>query len=280
MTGLLINGALVDTPRLRVTPPATHGGPRWAALDPGDCRARPTSWVRQVIVHSTKGLWPQPVRPGAGQAGRAERVAAIWREDPVHSAAQLVVDADGTVACLCDLARVESYHAEASNPWSVGIEMYQETDGGLYDATLEATATLIQILCDAFGIPEQMPRRPYRGVPLDRMEIGSGGNRHQFGGATVIGVLGHRDNTSARGRGDPGDEIWTRLAARGFEELDFASGEDLAVGRKRQSVLVARGEHLVVDGLVGPKSIAAARRQGFGRWREVTDVVERDRSVS
>lgn len=30
-----------------------------------------------------------------------------------------------------------------------------------------------------------------------------------------------------------------------------------------------RGEHLTVDGLVGPASIAAARRHGFTRWRDV-----------
>lgn len=31
----------------------------------------------------------------------------------------------------------------------------------------------------------------------------------------------------------------------------------------------ALGEHLTVDGLVGPASIAAARRHGFTRWRDV-----------
>lgn len=268
-TGLLINGVLVPVPGLTVIPPASHGGPAWATLDAGDYRTRVTPWVRQVILHTTKGIWPQSVLPGAGQGERGKVVADFWRADPAHSAAQLVVDTDGVVACLCDLARVASYHAEASNFWSIGIEMYQESSGGVYDATLAATARLVRALCEVFGIPAQIPRGPYRGVPLARMETGSGAERRQLGGPDLVGVLGHRDNTSARGRGDPGDEIWARLAADGFERLDYAIGEDLSVGRQRQAALVARGERLVVDGIVGPATIAAARRQGFARWRDV-----------
>jgi hypothetical protein len=269
MSGLLIDGSLVPVSGLSVIPPASHGGPTWAALGAGDYGARPTRWVRQVIVHTTKGLWPQPVSPGAGNRQHAAQVANMWREDPVHSAAQIIVDSDGSVACLCDLARIASYHAEGSNPWSIGIEMYQEVDGSVYEATLSATAILVKALCESFGIPEQFPCGPYRSVPLARMEVQRDGRRHQLGGPDVVGVLGHRNNTSARGRGDPGDEIWLRLAALGFEALDYDAGEDLAVGKQRQAVLNAHGERLVVDGLVGPASMAAARRQGFVRWRDV-----------
>lgn len=269
MTGLLIAGDLHPVAGLTVIPPASHGGPGWAALEPGDYRDRPTPWVRQVIVHTTKGVWPQRIAAGAGPGGSDRVVADFWHGDPAHSAAQLVVDTDGTVVCLCDLARVEAYHAEASNPWSVGIEMYQLADGTLYDATLEATAALIQALCGAFGIPEQMPRGPYRNAPLRRMEMGSGSTRSQSGGPNCVGVFGHRDQTERRGRGDPGDEIWRRLAARGFEGHDYDSAEDLVVGRHRQRALNDRGEQLVVDGVCGPGSMAAMRRQGFARWRDV-----------
>jgi hypothetical protein len=82
-------------------------------------------------------------------------------------------------------------------------------------------------------------------------------------------VIGHRDQTARRERGDPGDAIWTALAALGLEGVDYDGGEDLELGRARQAVLVARGERIIVDGLVGPVSLAAARRQGFTRWRDV-----------
>src|SRR5690606_41324392 len=60
---------------------------------------------------SDLGLWPQHVIPGAGKGGRDRVVADFWRNDPTHSAAHLVVDTDGSVACLADLARDAAYHA-------------------------------------------------------------------------------------------------------------------------------------------------------------------------
>jgi hypothetical protein len=82
---------------------------------------------------------------------------------------------------------------------------------------------------------------------------------------------------SERGRGDPGDEIWRRLAALGFEGVDYDGGEDLELGRARQLELNAADARkglltwrpLVADGVCGPASIAAMRRHGFKRWRDV-----------
>lgn len=276
MTGLLWAGQIVPIPGLTIAPPASHGGPAWAALDHGDYRQRPTPWVRQLILHSTKGIHPQPIRAGAGPGGTDKVVADFWRRDEAHSAAQLVVDTDGSVACLCDLARVAAWHAEGSSPWSIGIEMYQLADGGLYEATLDATARLVVALCELAGIPQQMPRGPYRGAPLRRMEVGAGEARRNLGGPDLVGVFGHRDNTGRRGRGDPGDAIWQRLAALGFEGLDYDGLEDLLVGKRRQATLNAadaRAGHtyrpLTVDGVCGPASIAAMRRHGYTRWRDV-----------
>lgn len=266
--GLLLSGRLVPVPGLTIVPPASHSGPAWARLDRSDCTSR-HEWIRQVIVHTTGGRWPQPILPGQGPGGEAARYADIWQTDPTHSAAHLVVDSAGTVACLADLVECTAYHAEASNRWSIGIEMVQGKDGSLHQATIDATARLVAAICDAIGIPEQMPRGPYHGAPLRHMEFVDAAGRRQIGGPGYVGVFGHRDNTSARGRGDPGDAIWTALAARGFEGLDYDSDEDLATGTRRQAVLVARGEQLAVDGLIGPASLAAASRQGFARWRDV-----------
>ena len=267
--GLVLSGRVVGIPELNIIPPASHGGPPWALLNASDCWPRPTQWIRQLIVHSTGGRWPQPILPGTGPGGEAARVADTWNTDPVHSAAQIIVDSAGTIACLCDLTTTMAYHAEGSNAWSVGIEMFQREDGGIYQATIDTTATLCMALCEALGIPAQVDSRPYASVPLSRMETGTGRLRHNTGGPDVVGILGHRNNTGERGRGDPGDAIYSALVAAGAEPLDFAAGEDLAIARRRQAALNARGERLIVDGLVGPASIAAARRHGFMRWRDV-----------
>lgn len=267
-SGLLISGELVPVPGLTIVPPASHGGPAWAALAPGDYRTRKTKWVRQILLHTTKGIADQRILPGAGEPGRARVVADFWRGDPAHSAAHLVVDLDGTVVCLADLARVEAYHAEASNPWSIGIEMYQLADGSIHAATLDATARLAVALCRLIGIPEMIPVGPYAGAPLRRLL--------PDGGPSVCGILGHRDNTPKRGRGDPGDAIMELLADRGCESVDFDRYQDLELGRARQrrlNELDAKAgltwRPLALDGICGGASIAAMRRHGFARWRDV-----------
>jgi hypothetical protein len=275
--GLLLAGRVVATPGLTVIPPATHGGPAWNVLHPGDYFARPGG-VSIIALHTTGGRWPQPILPGAGASGHARQILEMWSGrdrgggEFVHSAAPLVVDFDGVVYCAADILWCAAYHAQLINARSVGVEMCTTARGELYQATIDATARLVALLTwsgiDGSGllpIPAQMPRGPYRGAPLRRLEFAG----KQRSGRDVFGVIGHRDQTAGRGRGDPGDAIWTALAALGFEELDYDSGEDLELGGARQRWLVGRGERIAVDGQIGPASLAAARRQGFRWWREV-----------
>jgi hypothetical protein len=278
---LLVDDRLIPVAGLNILPPASHGGPGWCQLHPGDYAPRQTPWVRQIIVHSTGGKWPQRVIPGGGRPGHAEEIADMWRGADrggggrVHSAAQLLVDFDGTIACLCDLLKCAAYHAEASNPWSVGIELCTHPDGSIQETTLKAGAKLIDALCwPVFPIPRQMPRGLYKNQPLSRMEMPTPtrqnpNGRRQLGGPECVGVFGHRDNTSERGRGDPGDAIFAELTVLGFEAWDFESREDLLVGKERQAKLNARGARLVVDGQVGARSLLAAENQGFARWADV-----------
>jgi hypothetical protein len=283
-TGLLIDGRLVDFANLRIVPPADHGGPAWCRLDPGDYTARKLP-VSIVAIHTTGGHDHQPIHAGAGLSGHARQILDMWSGadrgggDRVHSAAPLVIDFDGVIYCAADLARTAAYHAQMLNGRSVGIEMCTLPDGGIYEATLDACAGLVEALTHSgsrsaglFAIPAQIPRGPYRGEPLRRLEVGG----VQTDGRGLVGVVGHRNQTSNRGRGDPGDEIWRRLAALGFEGIDYDGGEDLLLGRARQAALnaldAAAGltwSPLVVDGVCGPASLAAMRRHGITRWRDV-----------
>jgi hypothetical protein len=260
--GLLIAGVVVSVDGLAIDNPIT--APSWCKLDGRDYRRRRSSWIRQIIVHTTKGLHPQHVIPGAGAGGRARHVAEFWRRDETHSAAHLVVDTDGAVACLADVAEINAYHATVSNDWSVGIELYQEADGGIYAATLASAVALVRALCEQLSIPLQIPTA-YRGRPIERMADG---------GPTCAGVFGHRDNTTRRGRGDPGDAIMLELELAGAERLDFDRGVDLARWADRQRKLNAMGETLTVDGLAGPGTMRALRRHGFTSGRELDAAVE------
>jgi hypothetical protein len=282
--GLLLDGKLVPTPGVTVIPPASHGGPAWNLLGVDDYMARQLP-VSLIGVHSTGGHWPQPIHAGGGPAGHAQQILEMWLGadhgggERVHSAAQIVVDFDGTAFCAADIVRSTAYHAQLINGRAVGIEMCTLPDGSIYEATLDATAQLIALLThsglDGAGllpIPFQMPRGPYRNQPLRRLEVGG----VQTDGRGLVGVIGHRDQTGARGRGDPGDAILARLAALGAEGVDFDGSEDLALGRARQARLNAIDAKdgntlrpLVVDGVFGPATATTMHRIGFRRWRDV-----------
>jgi len=256
MPGLLVNGKEVPVEGLVIINPNDAA---WCRLDPKDCRQRPTPWVRQVILHTTKGDSPQTVLPGKGPGGRAKFTAEFWRGDPTPSAAHIVIDNDGTVACLCDLATTETYHATVSNPWSIGIEMYQESGNGIHEAVFDSAVKLVPALCRIFGIQFQIPKAAYQNKPLRRMADG---------GERCVGVFGHRDNTDRRGHGDPGDEIFQRLAAAGAEQFDHDAEEDLQIWRSRQRTLVDAGAQLEVDGVPGPATVTALRcpQHPHGLW--------------
>jgi N-acetylmuramoyl-L-alanine amidase len=252
MPGLLVNDREIPVEDLVIINPHDAA---WCRLEPKDCAKRPTTWVRQIILHTTKGNWPQRVLPGGGAGGKAKLVADMWCGDPKPSSAHLVIDNDGAVACLCDLATTQAYHATVSNAWSIGIEMYQESGNGIYEAVYEAALKLVPALCRTFGIQFQIPKRPYSGAPLRRMSDG---------GKLCVGVFGHRDNTDRRGRGDPGDEIFARLATIGAEAFDHDAGEDLVVWKARQAELNQHGSRLTTDGVPGPATVVALRTSGRG----------------
>jgi hypothetical protein len=148
---------------------------------------------------------------------------------------------------------------DSSNPYSIGIEMSQEADNGVHEVVYAAAVKLVPALCRIFGIQFQIPKLPYRNQPLRRMVDG---------GEHCVGVFGHRDNTPRRGLGDPGDEIFARLAAIGAERFDHDAEEDPAAWKARQSTLNQAGAGLVPDGVPGPTTRAALKQAGYadGIW--------------
>ncbi len=258
-TGLLIDGKVVAVPGLDITNERDNPKARTA---PGDCQPRKTPWIRQIICHTTKGMAPQHVKPGAGPLGKGLDVAEFFYRDDRHAGAHLVIGRAGEVWCLADLRRVNVYHATVSNDWSIGIEGYQEADGGIYEAVLDSYVKLVVALCELFGIQFQIPGKPWRGRPLERLRE----NGLNPGGPDVVGVIGHRDNTARRGRGDPGDELFDRLQRAGAEPLITDGGNELSAWRLRQHALGFTPAEC--DGVAGPKTTAAMRAAGFpgGVW--------------
>lgn len=272
MSGLLIGGRYVSVPGVTVIGP---GEQPWAKLAPGDYMLRHDAWPRQIILHTTKGMWPQHVKPGKGPDGREKVVADFWKGDPEHSAAQIVVGSDGDVVCLADLLKVAAYHATSANEWSIGIEIYQERDGGIHEAALQSTVEVVKTICDELPIPIpfQGSIRQYDRKPIKRLISGEPGRR----GLDCVGIFGHRDvawdfkrKVSTRGQGDPGDVIGERLVAAGMLAFDYSVRADIAYWAAIQSMAKMQGMYDgAIDGVCGPKTIAAAKKLRV--WRTAHD---------
>lgn len=251
-----------------------------------DFSLRPTTWIRQITVHTTGGHWPQKIIEGAGPGGHAMKISKSWRNSKDYGGAPFVIDFDGTVWLLIDPFKYQVFHATLVNAHSIGIEMCTRPDGSIYRATLEACVTLVKALCELCGIPFQIHSKPYvKGKIIERLKDG---------GRNVVGVFAHHQNawvfpyqyksiyaTTAevqralanypngyanRGNGDCGDEFFVMARTAGALALDFNKAEELAYWKPVQMAINQIGAMSVpkykldVDGVYGPSLHAAMKK--------------------
>lgn len=267
MPGLVIGGSEVNIPGVRIlnfrddSRLALRVG-RADGNNDGKIRVLPVSLI---VIHSTKGIpdasdrREQVIRPGFGSGTQAGlRTATYWSTDPTPSGAHIVVDNDGTVVCLADLSKICAYHAGQAevNDRSIGIETYQGNDAEFYSGQIDTVRKVVDVLTARFGIQRQIPDYYRNNTPIPRLQ--------KLGGRDLYGVVGHRDISDHRGKGDPGDALMDILAKNGYERFNFFSGEDLEKWKARQKALPG----LVADGIPGPKTNAALKAKGYqdGLW--------------
>lgn len=255
MPGVVVNGRQELVPGLVVT--SYLDDPR-LSLGPDDKCARNNRWPRGLCLHVTDGM-QAPVRKGTGRRANAGLSTANWWRQKAagHAGTHLIVDADGSVACLADLLLDCTYHAGSVNHASVGIDLWQpRSPSGLWEGQLDAFVLLCDWLTARLGIQRQF-QRVYHGRPIRRIEDGA---------RDVVGIYGHRDVTTARGVDDPGDAPFTWLQQAGYEPLDFGSDDDLRVWKERQRALGG----LTVDGVAGPRTVAAVKAMvhADGMWMQ------------
>lgn len=250
--GLILAGRRVEVDGVAI---ADYLDDKTVWLSSEDRRARQTSWVRSVVVHTTVGDLPQVLRAGYGPAGRARELVQAQRGDGRHAAQHIVIDSDGTAICSVDLVDDVAYHATTLNEVSIGIELEEQRlptgELAIYQAQLQALVRILDVITRELGIQRQY-HAPYHGEakPVPRLAAG---------GHDCVGIFGHRDQTIQRGPGDPGDYVYTALRDAGYEPFDFAKDEDLSFWRLRQRVLIGRGAELVADGVPGPATVAALK---------------------
>lgn len=294
MSGLILGGIQVEVEGVRIL--NASDDPR-AKHSPEDYAKR-TQVVTQLGIHTTQGKWPQAILPGRGPEGRAFDVAKYWDDDPLRSAAPIVID--GHVAlCLGDLLTTAAHHATKSNPRSIGFEICQSPNGAVYLESLRMMLLIARKLCElsfddrfahALAVPYQIVGDAY--VPGKIVE------RLKHGGEDWAGIFGHRDQAwmfpewldaakrakyphgyAGRGRGDPGDEPYRLLIEDGCEPFKLGAREDLVAWMRRQAKLNTWGAKLVVDGIFGRKTRDAMKRFGFAHGREIDAAVEDPRNA-
>lgn len=252
MPGVFIRKQSIEVPGLVVLNPSDDID---YALADEDYRIRPETWVRGIVIHTTKGIpggrdrRPQDIRDGIGpNTKKDERMAKMWSLDERHAGAHLVVDHDTSWVNTCDLQEHAAFHAGNVNNVTIGIEMYQGSDAELYLAQLLSVVHMVDFLTRTFSIQRQI-HWPYKRHAIKR------GLRR---GIDMVGIYGHRDCSNNRGRGDPGDAIFEMLSDHGYEAFDFEENEDKEVWAKRQ-----RDLGLLEDGVPGPRTSAALLAEGY-----------------
>lgn len=195
---IIINGVAVDLPGCRAL--SWHDDPTLRLHFPLMGVARRQLEVQAVVLHTTRGDRSDIVLDGEAppEACTARATVRAWQRGDRHAGAHLVVDADGTLLCLGDLAREVAYHCVGCNGTSVGVEVVQQPNGAIYRRQVEVVVALVQLLTERLRVPRRVAW-PYRGARAG-MEL-------------ARGVFGHRDASNNRGAGDPGDVIMGTIAA-------------------------------------------------------------------
>lgn len=182
-----------------------------------DGRARAKDAAKAIVLHTVHGK-RGALKTGGKPSKRAESYARYQAATARDVSWHFTIDTDGTVVQSADPALWLCWHAGAVNGWTIGIELVQDADGTLYDATLASVVALCELLCASLAIPRRLPVNA-SGKSAQGVIAALTGARGPWGG-----VFGHRNQTHNRGPGDPGDQPFEALLRAGFEgaRLDAA----------------------------------------------------------
>lgn len=233
--GLIVNGARVPVPGVSVV--------TWLD-DPARCPVvtkgsrREASTVTAIVAHTSRGK--RGVIEGASRvSGKAAKLARYQVRTARKASWHITIGAAGDVYQQADAATFSTWHATHANPWSVGIELAQDADTpNLTHAQVNAFVAVVKALCAALSIPTCVPIIASGGVgEICGKPVRAWQSRKQGGEArAVVGVIGHRNLTTSRGVGDPGDGVFVALLTAGFTGVGV---DAMTLGASRPQTLPA-----------------------------------------
>lgn len=177
---------------------------------------RLASDVTAIVLHASRGK--RGVIEGESRAStKAAKLARYQVRTEREVSWHLTIGASGDVYQQADAGTWTCWHASHANSWSVGIELAQDRDDpNLTVAQVRACIAVVEALCVALAIPRWVPvstdGAPESGAVLAWQPRKQGGDAK-----AVAGVIGHRNLTTRRGVGDPGDPVVRALLDAGFQ---------------------------------------------------------------
>lgn len=218
---------------------------------------RRTTWLRGIIVHTIEGIKGN-VLSGLGEPSDKPLKLAKYQATTNRPVSwDYTIDFDGTIYCHSDPFKWFSWQATQVNPFTLGIELVQHSNGDLYDEQLNIAVTFIDFLTNKLGIQRQI----HIGNKIINRTLSQNNS-----GKDTVGIFGHCNITNNRGIGDPGSYIFDKLKEAGYEQFDFNKNEDINTWKPRQTNLGLP----TIDGVAGPQTVIAIKRnfndKKFGLW--------------
>lgn len=229
---------------------------------------RRTKRARLIVCHTHEGILGELLAGFGRNTTIDERLAWYQTITDRNVSWDATIDLNGDVTWQSDPVEEYTWQAGAVNSISMGIEFVQDCVtkngkrvGNLYAGQLQSGVFLIDFLTHAFGIQRAIPWDKKKDCPpkglVPRLSTGLSKD--------FVGVCGHRNLTTQRGVGDPGDSIFYALRDAGYELFDLNENEDLEAWKLRQKDLGFTSKDC--DGIPLDKTVAASQaKNGFGLW--------------
>jgi hypothetical protein len=235
---------------------------------------RRTKRVRLIVCHTHEGILGRLIAGLGRNTTVDERLAWYQTSTDRNVSWDATMDLNGDLIWQSDPVEEYTWQAGAVNSISMGIEFVQDcvTENGkrvgnLYSGQMDRGVFLIDFMTHVFKIQRAIPWDKVNDCPpkglISRLSKDLSKD--------FVGICGHRNLTTQRGPGDPGDHIFYALRDAGYELFDLNLKEDLETWKQRQRDLGFAPKDC--DGIPLSDTVAALEAAtGFGLWvRRPTD---------
>jgi hypothetical protein len=230
---IVLNGEKIATPGLETFSWLDdHNVPKTTDVNPR------TQWLRAIVMHTVHGKTGK-LLPGLSKPNtRAESYAKYQASTSRDVSWDYTIDTDGTIVASNDPVKFYTWQATSVNPFTLGIELVQEDNGDLYEGQIAVAVQFLDCLTRELAdrghpiqrqVPMSVNGTPVKGV-ISRIANAEMAKQ-------VVGVYGHRNQTSNRGAGDPGDFIFDALLRAGYKGFNLETKDDVTFWKDIQTRL-------------------------------------------